>query len=267
MAVDIVAAAVAAYSIGVWFPVARSGPSLQIIVHAGDVTVAPENSLEAILGAIRNGADGIEIDAAQSSDGTWWLMHSGEEISDTTTGTGRFSDLSDQEIASLRISGGVGYRPELGDLRIPRLAEVWNAVGSWTGTLQIDNTMLTEESAADLARQWSAVAFAGTKAVISRFPAGPCLTKAVDPTIQTLLISNPNPPDAACLDAWLAEASSISRPDVIALRPFEVQVYTYFDRYGEDEQQAIERAWRWGASTWLTWDLAEARKILNALQD
>lgn len=254
------------YAKGIWFPVARAGQPMALIVHAGDMTAGPENSLPAILGAVANGADGIEVDVAQSTDGTWWLMHSGDEISDTTTGSGRFTGLSDAEISELRINGGVGYRPELGLLPIPRLTEVLAAVRDWEGILQLDNTMLTEASAEDLARVFSAAPFAGEKVIISRFPEASAVIKQVDPTIRTLLIANPDPPaDDPALDAWLTEESSLARPDVIALRPYDVEVYTYFEKHSQDEASAIERAWRWGATAYLTWDLPRARQLVDAL--
>jgi glycerophosphoryl diester phosphodiesterase len=258
----------ALYGLGIWFPVARVGQPLLLIVHAGDMTAGPENSLEAVLGAVHNGADGIEIDVAQSTDGTWWLMHDGEQISDTTTGSGSFTSLSDAEIEQLHIAGGVGYRPEMGKrFRIPRLSEVLAALSGWHGILQLDNTTATSESTVNLAHLWSSATFAGTKVIISRSPAGSKIIKGIDPSIRTLVIANPfRPPSDPYLDEWLAEASSITRPDVIALREYDVEMYTYFRRYGEDEAPAIERAWRWGATAFLTWNLPRARQIVAELE-
>jgi len=269
LAANVVAVAAALYLSGVWFPVARASDPLLIFVHAGDVSSAPENTLEAVLAAIEHGADGIEIDVDMSADGTWWLMHSGFNIGPRTTGTGDISDLTDAEIEQLRIIGGLGYRPEMGDrYRIPRLSDVLDAVRDWDGWLYLHNKELTADAARDLARIWADAPFAGKKGVICRTPEVVEATKVAAPELRTLMHTERGalPEATPYLDVWLAAARYIARPDVIALRPYDVEMYMFFGEYGLDERIYIERAYRWGARSFLTWDLARAREIVAELE-
>jgi len=43
-------------------------------------------------------------------------------------------------------------------------------------------------------------------------------------------------------------------------------MYMFFGEYGRDERIYIERAYRWGARSFLTWDLARAREIVAELE-
>lgn len=51
--------------------------------HRGDIEHYPENSIEAIISAVKMGADGVEIDCFYSKDGVIVLNHS-DKLSDTT---------------------------------------------------------------------------------------------------------------------------------------------------------------------------------------
>ncbi len=62
----------------------------------------PENTLPAIEKAIEIGADLIEIDIRQTSDGHLVLMHD-QTVNRTTHGRGRVSDLTLDQILALEI--------------------------------------------------------------------------------------------------------------------------------------------------------------------
>ena len=68
-----------------------------LAAHRGDIgsdDSYPEDSLEAITQAAVKGADIVEWDAAQSSDGTFWGSHD-TTVDRTTNGTGTISALTD----------------------------------------------------------------------------------------------------------------------------------------------------------------------------
>lgn len=101
-------------------------PKPTIFAHRGSSAHAPENTLAAFELAIRQAADGIELDAKLSADQEVVVIHD-QTVDRTTDGTGRVRDLP---LAALReLDAGshfdVAYRGE----SIPTLSEVLEAVG------------------------------------------------------------------------------------------------------------------------------------------
>jgi len=84
------------------------------IAHRGASAYRPENTMEAFVLAITLGADIIEMDVRQTSDGYLVLLHD-ETVDRTTDGTGAISELTLKQVKSL--DAGMGNR-------IPTLEEV-----------------------------------------------------------------------------------------------------------------------------------------------
>jgi glycerophosphoryl diester phosphodiesterase len=80
----------------------------QIWAHRGASAAAPENTLAAFDLAVRQGAQGVELDVQRSVDGVVVVIHD-ETVDRTTRGTGRVVDLT---------------ASELRDWGVPTLAEV-----------------------------------------------------------------------------------------------------------------------------------------------
>ncbi|MCE5252507.1 glycerophosphodiester phosphodiesterase family protein [bacterium] len=93
--------------------------------HRGDTMSAPENTLPAIVSAVRKGAHQIEIDAQLSLDGKLVLMHDGT-VDRTTDGTGKVSDLTFEKLRTL--DAGSWYKPEFKGTKIPELREALEAI-------------------------------------------------------------------------------------------------------------------------------------------
>ena len=93
-------------------------PGIQVVAHRGGALLGPpENTLPAIEKAIEVGADLIEIDIRQTSDGHLVLMHD-TTVDRTTNGRGRVSDLTHEQIRALEIvHNGEGV------VRVPTLRE------------------------------------------------------------------------------------------------------------------------------------------------
>jgi glycerophosphoryl diester phosphodiesterase len=72
------------------------------IAHRGEAKLAPENTLVAFELAIEEGAKSIEMDVRMTSDEHLVLMHD-DDVSRTTDGEGRISEMTLGEIKSLRI--------------------------------------------------------------------------------------------------------------------------------------------------------------------
>ena len=85
------------------------GKTVLVVAHRGDWRYAPENSLAAIENAIEMGCDVVEIDIQKTKDGHLILMHD-NTLNRTTTGSGKVSDRTLEEIRKLRLKNGLGIR-------------------------------------------------------------------------------------------------------------------------------------------------------------
>ncbi|MDX2065844.1 MAG: glycerophosphodiester phosphodiesterase family protein, partial [Fimbriimonadaceae bacterium] len=84
----------------------KSDP-VQIILHRGASMAAPENSAGALNEAVRQGADGIEIDLRRTRDGHWVLYHD-DWLPDTLGPIVRFEDLTLAEVRQLSLDSRWG---------------------------------------------------------------------------------------------------------------------------------------------------------------
>ena len=118
LAAAVVVAAIASAggaSVG-WYPtLARidEGQSL-VIAHRGDTTAAVENTIEALEAAAANGADLVEFDVQQTSDGDWVVMHD-FELTRLTGSAGAVADMTLAEATALtvRANGFEGRVPSM----------------------------------------------------------------------------------------------------------------------------------------------------------
>ena len=114
-------------------------PSPMIFAHRGASAYAPENTLAAFELALRQGADGIELDAKLSADGQVMVIH--DQIVDRTTPhTGRVRDFTAAELRQM--DAGSHFDIAFSGEPIPTLDEVLKAVGQLT----ITNIELTNYS-------------------------------------------------------------------------------------------------------------------------
>ncbi|MDI9551326.1 MAG: glycerophosphodiester phosphodiesterase family protein [Bacteroidales bacterium] len=90
-----------------------------VAAHRGDWRNWPENSLPAIQSAIEMGADIVELDIHRSKDGILMVCHDAT-IDRTTTGKGKISDLTCQEIKEYWLRAGHGVKTEI---KMPTLKE------------------------------------------------------------------------------------------------------------------------------------------------
>lgn len=93
----------------------------KIVGHKGAAAYAPENTLSSIQIAMDMGVDMIEIDVHYTKDGEVVVFHD-EDVSRTTTGTGKIHDMTLAEVKKL--DAGSKFSPKFKDERVPTLAEV-----------------------------------------------------------------------------------------------------------------------------------------------
>ena len=92
----------------------------KVWAHRGASGYRPENTMEAFELAIKQGADGIELDVHTSEDGQLIVIHD-ETVDRVTDGTGLAGEKTLKELKELKVS--TSAEPE-GIYRIPTLQEV-----------------------------------------------------------------------------------------------------------------------------------------------
>lgn len=94
---------------------------MKIIGHRGGTPNLPENTMAAFHEAQRLGADGIEFDVQQCSDGALVVIHD-LTLDRTTNGSGLIAQTTSNHVASL--DAGSWHSERFAGQRVPRLAEV-----------------------------------------------------------------------------------------------------------------------------------------------
>lgn len=93
---------------------------VMVVAHRGDWREAPENSVWAVKKAIEKGVDMAEIDLAMTKDSILILMHD-NTIDRTTTGKGKPSEFTLEEIKKLSLRDGLGVETQM---KVPTLEEI-----------------------------------------------------------------------------------------------------------------------------------------------
>lgn len=101
-------------------------PIPTIFAHRGASAYAPENTLAAFELAVRQNADGIELDAKLTRDGQVIVIHD-QTLDRTTNGTGR---VSQQPLSAIKtLDAGEHFDACFKGEPVPTLSEVFEAVG------------------------------------------------------------------------------------------------------------------------------------------
>lgn len=93
--------------------------------HRGDCKTAPENTLPAIVSAVKKGAAMIEFDVQMTKDGHLVIMHDGT-VNRTSNGKGKVADLTFAEIRAL--DAGSWFSADFAGTQVPTLEEVLDAI-------------------------------------------------------------------------------------------------------------------------------------------
>lgn len=93
---------------------------IMVVAHRADWREAPENSVWAVKKAIEKGINMVELDLAITKDSILILMHD-KTIDRTTTGKGKPSDYTLEEIRKFNLRDGLGSKTQM---KIPTLEEI-----------------------------------------------------------------------------------------------------------------------------------------------
>lgn len=100
----------------------RDPSKVFVASHRADWRNWPENSLPGINSAIEMGVDIVEVDLQLTKDSVLIIMHDAK-VDRTTTGKGKISDLTYDEISKMRLKNQVGIYTRH---KVPTLEEVLN---------------------------------------------------------------------------------------------------------------------------------------------
>lgn len=106
-----------------------------IVAHRGFSSMAPENTLVAMVKGCEVGADGCELDVHQTKDGHIVVMHDGD-VKRTTDGEGKIAEMTLAEIKKLDAGSwkGAEYKGE----PVPTLEEVLKRVKGMNGHVVVE---------------------------------------------------------------------------------------------------------------------------------
>jgi glycerophosphoryl diester phosphodiesterase len=145
------------------------------IAHRGASAYEPENTLRAFARAIEMGATLIELDVHLSRDGHPVVIHDAD-LSRTTTGTGRVSELTLDEIQ--RFDAGLGEH-------VPTLGEVIDLV---RGQVQLYIELKGQQTPAAVVATLQGKDFIDQAIVGSFFPWLPQKAKFLEPALRTSVL-------------------------------------------------------------------------------
>jgi Glycerophosphoryl diester phosphodiesterase family len=247
-----------AIGIGVPFTWRLVSPvTMAVIAHSGDVMHWPRDSMPAIVSAARSGADGIEFDVNRSAIGTWWLFHD-DDVTAGTTGTGSLQEMTDAEIATLRIDGGMGYDPltQADAQPLPQLSDVLDALEGYAGTLIVDCKDKRPGAHRELAAYLAGRGL--YPSIIARGPEAAAEVKSVDERL-TVITQQLTDYDAN-VDTWLASATAQVTPVPATVADLfgSIGMFVGDDFWRQDERPYLDNGRRWGASFVITNDIQAA---------
>ena len=106
-----------------------------IIVHRGSLDLAVENTLAAIEASFLTGADGVEIDIAQTSDGELILMHD-PWIDRVLDGFGNVGELTYDDLLAMRFRDPYGLTRA--KEHVPTLRQALELIDHYNGLIHLD---------------------------------------------------------------------------------------------------------------------------------
>lgn len=101
-----------------------------IIAHRGYAKRYPENTLPAVVAALRAGVNYLEVDVQLTADGVPVLLHD-VELARTTGAAGRITETTFAELGRLRAGETARLGPRFRDTPIPTLASLMELLGAW----------------------------------------------------------------------------------------------------------------------------------------
>lgn len=123
---------------------------VMIFAHRGNWRNSAENSIQAFQDCINEGLDGIEVDLQMTKDSVLVIMHD-ETLDRTTTGSGKVSDYTIEELRKLRLLTPIGVKTRQ---TIPTFEQVL-LLAKDKILIQVDKWKAYGQQVADLAKKYN----------------------------------------------------------------------------------------------------------------
>lgn len=123
---------------------------VMIFAHRGNWRNSAENSILAFQDCINEGLDGIEVDLQMTKDSVLIIMHD-ETLDRTTTGSGKVSDYTIDELRKLRLLNPIGVKTRQ---TIPTFEQVL-LLAKDKILIQVDKWKAYGQQVADLAKKYN----------------------------------------------------------------------------------------------------------------
>lgn len=123
---------------------------VMIFAHRGNWRNSAENSILAFQDCINEGLDGIEVDLQMTKDSVLVIMHD-ETLDRTTTGSGKVSDYTIDELRKLRLLNPIGVKTRQ---TIPTFEQVL-LLAKDKILIQVDKWKAYGQQVADLAKKYN----------------------------------------------------------------------------------------------------------------
>lgn len=123
---------------------------VMIFAHRGNWRNSAENSIQAFQDCINEGLDGIEVDLQMTKDSVLIIMHD-ETLDCTTTGSGKVSDYTIDELRKLRLLNPIGVKTRQ---TIPTFEQVL-LLAKDKILIQVDKWKAYGQQVADLAKKYN----------------------------------------------------------------------------------------------------------------
>ena len=123
---------------------------VMIFAHRGNWRNSAENSILAFQDCINEGLDGIEVDLQMTKDSVLIIMHD-ETLDRTTTGSGKVSDYTIDELRKLRLLNPIGVKTRQ---TIPTFEQVL-LLAKGKILIQVDTWKAYGQQVADLAKKYN----------------------------------------------------------------------------------------------------------------
>lgn len=123
---------------------------VMIFAHRGNWRNSAENSIQAFQDCINGGLDGIEVDLQMTKDSVLVIMHD-ETLDRTTTGSGKVSDYTIDELRKLRLLNPIGVKTRQ---TIPTFEQVL-LLAKDKILIQVDKWKAYGQQVADLAKKYN----------------------------------------------------------------------------------------------------------------
>jgi glycerophosphoryl diester phosphodiesterase len=242
---------------------------MRILGHRGASLDFPENTLDAMTGAVSQGADGVEFDVLRCASGELVVCH--DELLTRLTGQPlKVSHTKWQVLKTLDVGSLLGFKPA----KIPLLSEVYDSVpADFVMNLEIKCDVFDDAGLSVTVADFLKHRRETERSIVSSFNPW-CLVKlsATAPRLRTGLLIDPDRNLPAQIEQWAPLVANYSvHPSFGQTPKTQLQHWKQQHRrvivWTVDDLETARQLEEWGVDDVITNRPGSLRRELNALKD